>query len=217
MAKEPRVVAHLGRPETPEETAARKAENTRRYRQSKSVKNLLIALGSTLAIVAIIYFGVPRGELADPPAIDVENIAHQAETQFQRSVVVPDAPSGWGVNTAEIQAGSPTVWSITYNQIPGADRSFLRFAQALDGNETWVAQTLGGARPTGEQTIDGVTWTEYDLGDAETDRGELTYALSVQAGTDHILLYGRVGADDAATIASALSNDVTVLQKEQSE
>ena len=44
MAKQPRVVAELGRPETPDETAARKAASSAAYRSSKTVRNLVVAL-----------------------------------------------------------------------------------------------------------------------------------------------------------------------------
>ena len=43
MAKQPRVVAELGRPETPDETAARKAASSAAYRSSKTVRNLVVA------------------------------------------------------------------------------------------------------------------------------------------------------------------------------
>jgi hypothetical protein len=43
-AKAKRVVAELGRPETPEEEAARRAENSRLYRQRKTVNNLVYSL-----------------------------------------------------------------------------------------------------------------------------------------------------------------------------
>jgi hypothetical protein len=42
-----RVVAELGRPETPEETAARKAESSRVYRSSQNFRNLIAARAST--------------------------------------------------------------------------------------------------------------------------------------------------------------------------
>ena len=66
--REPRIAAHLGRPETPAEEAARKAENSKNYRQSQSFRNLIIALVASLAIVAVVYFIVPRGEVAERPA-----------------------------------------------------------------------------------------------------------------------------------------------------
>ncbi|WP_156759325.1 DUF4245 family protein [Microbacterium karelineae] len=213
MARAPRVVAHLGRPETAEETAARKAENSRRYRQSQSFRNLIIALVVSLAVVAVVYFVVPRGDLAEPAQPDVGGIAAQASEQFDRTVIVPDAPDGWGVNLAEIDAGTPAVWTVNFNDIPDAARSFLRFAQAFDADDAWAAQTLRGAAPTGAVTIDGVEWDEYEIGDPDS-AGNVSYALGAQAGPDHVLIYGAAEADTAAIIASAVADDIATLQKE---
>ena len=60
MARGPRIVAELGRPETPDETAARKAESSRVYRASQNTRNLVAALLVTLAVVA-------RHHLRRPP------------------------------------------------------------------------------------------------------------------------------------------------------
>ncbi|HYP73058.1 MAG TPA: DUF4245 domain-containing protein, partial [Microbacterium sp.] len=61
----PRVVAELGRPETPQETADRKAASSAAYRSSKTFRNLIAALLITVAVVAVVYLGVPRGSLAE--------------------------------------------------------------------------------------------------------------------------------------------------------
>lgn len=216
MARQPRIAAHLGRPETPAEAAARKAENSRRYRQSKSFRNLIIALVVSLAIVAVVYLGVPRGELADPPAPDAAGTAAQISEQMDRTIVVPKAPDGWGMNVAELETGAPIVWTINYNGIPGADRSFLRFAQGLDVTDAWAPQMLGGARATDTVTVDGIEWTAYEATDAASNRN-ISYALGVQAGADHLLLYGQVDAETAAELAGALGDDVRTLREESSE
>ena len=57
----PRIVAELGRPETASETAARKAENSRLYRQRKTVNNLTLSLLVSLGMVLLIVLIVPRG------------------------------------------------------------------------------------------------------------------------------------------------------------
>ena len=65
MARAPRVVAELGRPETAQETADRKAEFSRTYRASQNTRNLIAALLVTLAVVVVIVFAVPRGSLPE--------------------------------------------------------------------------------------------------------------------------------------------------------
>lgn len=75
MSKQPPIVAELGRPETPDETAARKAASSKAYRGSQTVRNLVAALLVTVAVVAVIIFAVPRGEPVKAEEIDVAGIA----------------------------------------------------------------------------------------------------------------------------------------------
>ena len=96
MAQTPRVVAELGRPETPDETAARKAESSRVYRASQNTRNLVAALLVTLAVVAVIIFAVPRGA---PPAARARSTSPRSRETIEaaegRTVIVPDVPEDW--------------------------------------------------------------------------------------------------------------------------
>ena len=58
--KEPAIVAELGRPETAEETAQRKAENSRKHRANQTALNLVGATVASLAIVAFLVIVVVR-------------------------------------------------------------------------------------------------------------------------------------------------------------
>ena len=59
--KPPVVVAELGRPETPSETTSRKAEQSRLYKQRKTVNNLVCSLLVSLGLVRVMVLVVPRG------------------------------------------------------------------------------------------------------------------------------------------------------------
>ena len=211
---EPRIAAHLGRPETPEETAARKAENSKNYRQSQSFKNLIFALVVSLAIVAVVYFIVPRGQVDNAPQPDVEQIASQVSEQFERTVITPDAPEGWTKNIAEINPGSPSVWTVNFNSIPDAGHSYVRFSQAFDADEVWASQELRGTQPSGTVTAGGVEFTEYTVKDPSST-SNISYALGVQAGTDYVLLYGSADKDFTVQLAERIAGDVTTLKEEE--
>lgn len=192
MAQTPRIVAELGRPETPEETAARKAESSRVYRASQNTRNLVAALIATLAVVAVLIFAVPRGEPAPRAPIDVAAVAQQIGAAEGRLVVAPDAPEGWRVNSAKIDdVGSARAWTIVY----APETGFLRIAQGFDVDAAWPARVLAGADVEGTVTIDGVTWDRYAIDDPARS-ANISGALSAQAGTDTILVYGSV--DDAS-------------------
>ena len=198
-----RIVAELGRPETADETAARKAESSRIYRSSQTVRNLVAALLVTLGIVAVIVFAVPRGTPVEQPPIDVAAVAKQAESGFDRPVVVPHVPGSWRVNAAAV--GADDTWSIAY--APSGDTGFVRVSQGFDQDTAWDARMLNGAAPTGTIVIDGVTWTVYGIPDPSR-AGNTSYAIGTKAGTDRILVYGSARPKTAAVAAKGLAGQI---------
>lgn len=211
MSREPRVVAGLGRPETAQETADRKAESSRVYRSSQTFRNLIAALLATVAIVVVIVFAVPRGEAPARPPIDVAKIAADVETTMKRPAIVPEADEFWRVNAAELEGGSTVVWNVTLAPAAEDERGFVRVAQAFSADVSWAPQMLDGMAPTGTTTIDGVEWDVFDIG----DRGaaNVSYALGTQAGPDYVLLYGSRSADSTAELAASLSPQIDDLKE----
>jgi Protein of unknown function (DUF4245) len=209
MAKSPRVVAELGRPETPDETAARKAESSRLHRVSQNPRNLVAALIVTIGVVIVIILAVPRGA---PPArepIDVAAVAERVATAEDRAIVAPDAPDDWQVNVAAIEGDGPRAWTIVY-----ADETwFLRVAQGFDADAAWPTRVLSGASVDGTVTVDGVTWDRYEIADPSR-AGNISVALAAQAGTDTVMIYGK--ADDATIeeAAAAVAPEVLRLREE---
>ena len=204
-----RVVAELGRPETPDETAARKAEASRIYRSSQTFRNLIAAIIVTVAVVFIVIFGVPRGELPDRESMDPTPIASQASESLGRSVIVPAVPSDWRVNAAEVSSdGGSSSWSIAY--VPD-DVGFIRFAQAFDTDEAWARSALAGSAPTDTLVIDGIEWDVFEPADPSR-AANISYALGTQAGTDYILLYGAATPEQTADLARIVADDVNQFQ-----
>jgi hypothetical protein len=204
-----RVVAELGRPETPDETAARKAESSRVYRSSQTFRNLIAAIIVTVVVVFIVIFGVPRGELPERESIDPAPIAEQATESLGRSVIVPAVPSDWRVNVAEVSSdGGSSSWSIAY--VPD-DEGFIRFAQAFDTDEVWARSALAGSSPTDSVQIAGIEWDVFEPADPSR-AANISYALGTQAGSDYVLLYGAVSPEQAAELATIVASDVEQLQ-----
>lgn len=205
MARGPRVVAELGRPETPDETAARKAEASQAYRSSKTVRNLVAALLITVAVVAVISFGVPRGTPPEPEPADVAATATSVEESLGRDVIVPDVPGDWRANSARLEDG---VWRIVYAPASG----FVNIAQGFDTDGAWVSSRLGGLAPTGETTVDGITWNVYDMSVA-TRQDNLTYALATAAAGDTVLIYGDLTPETAESVAAGLTDQIRDLEE----
>jgi len=213
MAQAPRVVAELGRPETPDETAARKAESSRVYRASQSTRNLVAALVVTLAVVAAVIFGVPRGDLPDPPAIDVAAVAERVESTEGRAAIAPEMSDAWVVNRAGLESvGSVRAWTIVYAPVDEDQPGFLRVAQGFDADAAWASRVLSGAAPVDTVAIDGIPWDRYELDPSRT--GNISVALATTAGADTILIYGTADTDALEETAAAVADDVKRLREE---
>lgn len=210
MATTPRIVAELGRPETAQETADRKAASSQAYRQSKTFRNLVTALVVTIAIVAVVYFGVPRGSLPEPEPVDVAAAAESASASIGHPVLVPTVPDGWRANSARLEGSS--MWRVVYAPKTG----YIRIAQGLGQSadaDAWTSRVLGGFAPTGTVTIDGIEWDEYTI--ASSARSDtVSYAISTDAGSDVVLIYGATDADTAAAAAEGVADQIRSLREE---
>lgn len=210
MATTPRVVAELGRPETPQETADRKAASSQAYRQSKTFRNLVTALLVTVAIVAVVYFGVPRGSLPEPEPVDVAAAAESASASIGHPVLVPTVPDSWRANSARLEGSS--MWRVVYAPKTGYIRIAQGIGQSADA-DAWTSRVLGGFAPTGTVNIDGIEWDEYTI--ASSARSDtVSYAISTDAGSDVVLIYGATDADTAATAAEGVADQIRDLREE---
>ena len=210
MSKQPRIVAELGRPETPEETAERKAEFSKNYRASQTFRNLIAALLITLAAVAVVIFAVPRGEPATERTVDMAGIAADVESTMESPVIVPDLGDFWRVNAAELQGGATTVWNITLAPADENERDFIRIAQAFDADASWAPQLLNGTAPTDTTRIGGLEWDVYSLGETSNN---VNYAIGTQAGDDYVLLYGSRSPDSTAELAESLIPQIRTISE----
>lgn len=209
MAQSPRIVAELGRPETPEETAARKAESSRVHRASQNTRNLVAALIVTIAVVVVIILAVPRGTPPEAAPIDVAAVAKSLAAARERTVIVPDAPDDWRVNAASVTGDGPQAWTVVY----APETGFVRVEQGFDADPAWPTRVLGGAAVEDTVTIDGITWDRYDISDPSR-AGNITMALSTEAGPDTILIYGKTDADTLEQAAAAVASEVVDLREE---
>jgi hypothetical protein len=201
----PRVVAELGRPETPAETAARKAENSRKHRESRTLRNLVVALLASLAVVAVIVLIVPRSDTPIERDVDVAATAEQAQAGLSAPLAVPELGEGWRANAAEIRrsaADEVTAWYIGY--LTPSDE-YIGLYQGVDANPTWVAGLLQRTIATGTTTIDGVEWTVYDNRESSDDVGNARYGLTTEAGDTTFVLLGTGSPGEFDELASALT------------
>lgn len=206
-AKAPRVVAELGRPETSQETAARKAENSRNHRRRQTVNNLVLSLIATLVLVFVIVLAVPRAEAPDRPDIDYSQLASEAQAGIDSKLLTPDLPKAWASNYAELRTSSGDniqSWNVG---LISPENEFVGIVQGIDANDTWLSTQLDNAKPTGTVTIDGIDWIVYEHGSG-TGKGNVGYALSTVAGLSTIAVFGTAPAASVKDVAKSITPDI---------
>jgi hypothetical protein len=203
--KAPRIVAELGRPETPEETAARKAENSRRHRSNQTLVNLVLATVASLAIVLFLVLVVVRPNGTPPKPIDYKEIASQSQPTVNATLAVPALPKGWSANSASIDTGADGIqtWSIGFLTPSG---QYIGFVQGIKADRTWISGQLQQAQATGKSTISGVDWSVYNHR-GSSDPGNYAYSLSTVAGPDSYVLHGTATTKEFQTLAKAVDHD----------
>lgn len=200
--KQPAIVAELGRPETPEETAERKAANSRRHRANQTLFNLVVALVASLAIVLFLVVVVVRPAPAPTDPIDYASIAAEAQAEAAEPLIAPALPPGWYANDARFGAVAevPT-W---YIGLVTPSTQFIALNQGVGANPTWQSTVLDNAPETGSATIDGLTWAVYDQRDA-SDPGNFAYSMSTTVGGSTILLHGTAPTAEFELLAAAIA------------
>ncbi|MET0303521.1 MAG: DUF4245 domain-containing protein [Microbacteriaceae bacterium] len=204
MSQRPRIVAELGRPETPQETADRRSAASAKRRANQTTLNLVLALVASLAVVAVLILVVVRDDRPLQQPVDYVEIAERAAGTFPAEVVAPDLPEGWSANRAEVAASRaiPT-WEIGFLT---PDGDYIAFTQAVDADATWVVQQTGTSPQTDEVTLGGATWDEYDRRE-QRDIGNRAYTLVTESGDSTFLLAGTASDEEFAVLAEAVIDE----------
>ena len=202
--REPRVVAELGRPETPEETAVRKADDAVKRRQRQTVRNLVASLLASLAVVAVIVLIVPRSDTPIERDVDVRAVAAQAQAGIEQELAVPELPDGWRSNDASLRQGEADGVRAWYAGYLTPSNEYAGMYQGLGANPTWTAELLANTIATGVVMIDGVEWTVYDNRESDADVGNARYGLVTEAGESTFVLLGTAAPEEFETLARAI-------------
>ncbi|MEN0104474.1 MAG: DUF4245 domain-containing protein [Curtobacterium sp.] len=189
------VVAELGRPETAEETWARKDSARRARRQHQTAFNLVLALIASLGIVVFLVAVVARPDGAVDRSVDYQQVAAQADVPGV-TLAAPELPDSYSANRADYKdkaADGVDVWTVGFLT---PDKQYIGLQQGIDANPTWVANQLDQHAATGSRSIGGTKWTVYDRRAEGKDAGNQAYSLVATFGRNTVVLAGT--ADDAS-------------------
>jgi hypothetical protein len=200
-----RVVAELGRPETPQETADRKARERALRRSRQNFRNLAASLVACVAVVVLIALFVPHGDGAPVADIDVQSAAAQYGDTAGQPLLAPKVPADWKSNAAELRgSGSSATWYVGY-VIDGTD--YAGISEGLPGDAALATATMDGANPTGTTTIGGLPWRVYDRRQLGTDAGNVAYGLATKIGDVVVTVYGTATTKQIRGLAAAVAAD----------
>jgi hypothetical protein len=210
-AKGPAIVAELGRPETPEETARRHLEATRERRSRRTVGNLIVSLMAVIAAVILIAMMAPTPRMDNAPRVNVEAAARQAAGSEPAALVVPRPGSQWRCNVARLNTGTPDgtdYWELGFVT---PSNGFVSIEQGFDANPSWTAARLAHAQATGHRTIDGILWRLYDNHTA-TD-STVRYGLATTAGKSTFVVFGTASLPEVEHAAGSISGQITAARQ----
>lgn len=203
--KPPSIVAELGRAETPDETAARRAATSRRHRSSQTVVNLVASIAASLLAVLFLVLVVVRPDPPDPVPVDFEQVAERAESGSGVALASPEVPESWRANAATLETvrGVET-WYI--GLITGGDQ-FIALNQGISADESWLVDLIGNAEETDRESLGGVEWTVFDRRQTD-DPGNLAYAMVASTDRSTIVLNGTASDAEFRLLASAVAADL---------
>lgn len=215
--RQPAIVAGLGRPETPEETAARKANDSRLYRQRKTVNNLVYSLIISLGLVVFIVLmapGLTGGKnVFEEYSADVAEEAVTASATAGRPLIAPEPGEGWKAKHAGLRTvDGITSWQVDFTTAAGAYAAVVQ-AFTADGAPVapeWIAKQLEEQAPTGAEQLAGVDWVVYDHTDRSADSANMLFGLQSEIEGETFLVYGT----DSPETLRALAAQVVVEAEE---
>ena len=201
------IVAELGRAETPQETAERKAAASKKRRTNQTALNLAIATVVSLvaAIVLVLTVGlIDSGSRVEP--VDYVTATEDAQASFGGALIVPELPDGWTANYARVSTDSGDVRSWRVGFVT-PDDAFIELIQTVDANPSWLDDQVRGAKPGPQVLVDGTSFTSYDRRDV-TDPGNVAYALVTESDDSTIVLAGTADDAEFEVLAAAVAKEL---------
>ncbi|PRZ18154.1 uncharacterized protein DUF4245 [Nesterenkonia sandarakina] len=171
----------------------------------------MIGVVITVALTLLGVFAVmglrPERDVAFTPDVNVEEAAGWTSDVAEYAPIVPDLPEGWTANYARWENRAElgvTAWEVGYSV---EEQSFLSFAQTDEPNPAWINELTRQIRPTGEETVGGLT---FEVRENDEYR---YYVLEAEANTvdgTAIVLGGEAPDEQFENFAEAVTESIDV-------
>lgn len=128
-------------------------------RKNTSLRNILWALGLTMAIVMVVgisFFGAggtPEQETPEHSRVDVAASAERAEAAAGFPIAVPEPGDSWQERSARFDDGQEPRWQIDYTSPQG---QLVALVQGPQVSAAMLSSAVPGATVEQERQIDGV-------------------------------------------------------------
>lgn len=205
------IVAELGRPETSQEIADRKAASRLAHRTNQTTLNLVIALVASMLVVFVIVVVVVRPDQGGSSIKPVNwtAVARDAQQSVSTKLLVPALPKTWSANRAQLEDSTSASDGVANWQIGFLTPStqYIGLTQGIAANSSWVATQLDAKKTTGSTMFGGIRWQVYDHRTA-ANPGNLAYALVTTVGESTVVLAGTGSDSEFATLATEVSGEL---------
>jgi hypothetical protein len=159
---------------------------------------MLRTMAVILAIVAVIFFLVPRPTSVPQERVEVARSASEARSALGFVPSVPVLPAGWSATQAEVRSGADGVvtWHVGFQTAGGR---YAALEQAERSTYSWENILTSGGDKVGTVKVAGLDWEHV----VRADRGVDSL---IHRGTNRVTLITSKegGLAEATALAAAL-------------
>lgn len=164
-------------------------EEMRLLRKKSNWVNMTVAIAACMALVVVVLLMAPQPEVDSERVVDYKAIAEQSQENSDFDLIVPDVPTGWTSNEANLDAIKGSDSSSWYLSFLGPDDQWVSLEQAR-ASEKWAEGKVEGATAAETVEVSGSTFQVYRTEDAKeywvTSQGDMFVVLKAIAAPDTI-------------------------------
>jgi len=182
------------------------SETPAQRRANQTVRNLILSMLATLAVVLLIVLGVPRDDTNRIASVDYLQIAQEAQPTQSESILAPAIPDDWWSNSARLETSfGVDTWYVGFVT---SENQYIGLSQAFETNPSWEALTLQGNWLQAEVELDGKTWEIWPTLSPSSPPGTKEYAMLHRFGNSAVVIYGTATEEDFEYLAKQIGTEL---------